>query len=175
MELLGEEALERVISGPSSDCHLYGQAFVPPSKQAPYYDDHLTEDEISLIIGAYVVPHRMCSIVSIVFVANIHTGPGSVQHAQSVVVSWWPSPEQWRKFKGYQAYWGPDHENFFQKRLDGVRCGDMRPRNATHWKDSTRQKRLPAFHSLHNALCEHIVATIDQGTAPRRDVEDGQL
>lgn len=175
MELLGEDALERAISGPSSDCHLYGREFVPPSKQAPYYDDQLTEDEISLIIGAYVLPQRTWYVSFIVIVADIRVGEENLHQQKSMIVSWWPSPEQWQKYKGYQAYWGPDHEKWFQTRLDGVRCSDMRPRSGTHWKDSTKYKHAPAFHSLHNTLCENIIATMYQREIAQDEVEDGQL
>ncbi|KAI0740292.1 hypothetical protein C8Q76DRAFT_608364 [Earliella scabrosa] len=160
MELLGQDAIERAISGPSSDCHLYGKEFMPPSRQLPCYDDQLTEDEMSLIIGAYVIPHRQ----------------GRWQNRQPVTVSWWPSRKQWERYYGAAGYWTPACETWFLTRLDGMRSSDIRLRNGQEWYDRlTQHKPARPFHRAHMAFCEHAVATIFGARAAGRDDEAREL
>lgn len=58
MELLGTDGITRAAAGPSEECHIYGHEFSVPSREDPFYDDHLTPDELSLIAGVYIVPNR---------------------------------------------------------------------------------------------------------------------
>ena len=55
MEILGSDAAELAVSGPSTDIYSFGQEFFP-ERGHHLYDDCLMPNEIDIICGVYKLP-----------------------------------------------------------------------------------------------------------------------
>ena len=50
-------------------------------------------------------------------------------------LSWWPTEDLWAKSPfGERGYWSTAAEYWFQKRLQDLKDGKLKPRNASEWK-----------------------------------------
>ncbi|RDX40117.1 hypothetical protein OH76DRAFT_1305915, partial [Lentinus brumalis] len=49
-------------------------------------------------------------------------------------LSWWPKPTTWASSGMYTGIWNPWNEDWFQKRLSGIRNGTAQPMNASSWR-----------------------------------------
>ncbi|TFK77648.1 hypothetical protein K466DRAFT_439619, partial [Polyporus arcularius HHB13444] len=56
------------------------------------------------------------------------------QRNQCEDLSWWPKPTTWASSGMYTGIWNPWNEDWFQKRLSGIRDGTAQPMNASSWR-----------------------------------------
>ena len=100
-------------AGPSDDVFDYGSCIVSDSGGLELWDDELSDDELNLICGVYMV---------------------KTQGNQKSDSSWWPKHSAWMNSGLNVGYWSPACEDWFQRRLDSIRTGTARLRTSTEWK-----------------------------------------
>ncbi|KAH9935194.1 uncharacterized protein BXZ73DRAFT_76891 [Epithele typhae] len=104
-ELLGEERTADF--HPSDDLWSYGAEHHRPGRTA-VYSDNLSPYELKIVCGVY--------------------------KAEAGEVSWWPTPDQWDKGGYNVGRWTPFAEEWFQIRLDRIRCNEETVRSRAEWK-----------------------------------------
>ncbi|KAI0640347.1 hypothetical protein C8Q79DRAFT_921824 [Trametes meyenii] len=95
LEILGDDARQRAVEGPSKDIFQYAQEV--RSGQESYFDDALTAEEIDIICGTYKV--------------------ADAGHVEPAHFSWWPRPMQWKTSGLNIGYWTRRAEEWFLLRL----------------------------------------------------------
>ena len=55
LEILGSDAAEQAVSGPSEDIYSFGQEFLP-ERGNPVYDDCLMPNEVDIVCSVYKLP-----------------------------------------------------------------------------------------------------------------------
>ncbi|KAH9913887.1 uncharacterized protein BXZ73DRAFT_8478, partial [Epithele typhae] len=111
-ELLGEKRTADF--SPSDDLWSYGVEHHRPGRTA-VYSDNLSPYELKILCGVYKKNGQSL---------NNPTGE----------VSWWPTADQWDKGGYNVGRWTPFAEEWFQKRLDRIRCNEETVRSRGDWK-----------------------------------------
>ena len=66
------------------------------------------------------------------------------------IISWWPMQSTWETSGLDFGRWTPWCEQWFQKRLDALRCGDAGPYRSNEWRVKIRM--FNKVRPLHEAL-----------------------
>ncbi|KAI1796528.1 hypothetical protein LXA43DRAFT_879804 [Ganoderma leucocontextum] len=103
MEFLGQDAVRRVMIGPSVDVFRHGINYLDSNK-VQYWDDDLTMDELNLICGVY----------------DIDVGNG-----QDSKFSWFPPYNHWNTGSLNHGQWSTRAEQWFRRRMDAILTGDV--------------------------------------------------
>ncbi|KAK0215391.1 hypothetical protein IW262DRAFT_1277835, partial [Armillaria fumosa] len=91
-----------VYLGPSHDVYLSEVCFVKDGESgASYWDDQLTDDEVNLLCGVYMV----------------ETGCWDGNDQQWMMLSWFLKPAAWATSGLNVGFWTSDCESWYQKRL----------------------------------------------------------
>ncbi|KAI0346335.1 hypothetical protein BDW22DRAFT_1302985, partial [Trametopsis cervina] len=80
-----------------------------------YIEDELTPQELDVIVGLYRI-----------------LTPQSDK--QGSFVSWWPPADVWAVCGVNMGYWTRENENWFQRRLDGIRNNVSKPLTRQQWR-----------------------------------------
>ena len=130
LEILGEDVLEKVREGPSSDIQLHGE--VRTQHGRTYCSDSLTNQEIDIICGTYKIAGTCNSLPCPLTGTDISTESG---HKDPVYFSWWPRPPQWGHSGMNAGYWTQFCEEWFKKRLHAVRTSQEEPYSGGTWRN----------------------------------------
>ncbi|SJL15608.1 uncharacterized protein ARMOST_19111 [Armillaria ostoyae] len=89
---------------------------------ASYWDDQLTDDEINLLCGVYMV----------------ETGRRDGNDQQRTMLSWFPKPAAWATSGLNVGFWTSDCESWYQKRLQENMSESAVLRSTNQWRHSLR-------------------------------------
>jgi hypothetical protein len=106
------------LQGPSSFAQECGDLVADPSGMQ-FVDDSLSEEEMDLICGKYVV----------------YTGQG----CQTSFKWWWPPHSTWVTGSLHVGYWTLQCEEWYQRRLRAIKAGNAQPLSRTDWKANLRR------------------------------------
>ncbi|KZP19820.1 hypothetical protein FIBSPDRAFT_743283 [Athelia psychrophila] len=103
------------------------------------WDDKLTDHELDLMCGVY----------------KIFTAPGTYQQADA---SWWPKSSTWKASAMDVGYWTHTCEEWFQRRLKGIRAGEENVRSAKQWRQALKlHKTSKTFVENIRVRCEVVL------------------
>ncbi|KAK0458337.1 uncharacterized protein EV420DRAFT_1236530, partial [Desarmillaria tabescens] len=112
---------DEVYMRPSHDVYSSGVCFVKDSESgASYWDDQLTDDEINLLCGVYMV----------------ETGHRDGNDHQQTMLSWFPKPAAWATSGLNVGFWTSDCESWYQKRLQENMSESAVLRSTNQWRHS---------------------------------------
>ncbi|KJA18103.1 hypothetical protein HYPSUDRAFT_145454, partial [Hypholoma sublateritium FD-334 SS-4] len=114
-----------VLDGPSVEATFARNGLCVDAKDGgnEYWDDDLTEQEIAIICGTYVM----------------YTGSGE----QTTKISWFPPPQSWEGSSYDSLEWTPKAEEVFQSVFIDARKGEFQPLSARRWRDRLRDFKSP--------------------------------
>jgi len=115
VDTIGAEA---ALQGPTMHAHEFGDLVTDPAGKQ-FVDDALSEDEMDLLCGKYV----------------IYTGQG----IQTSFKWWWPPHSTWVKGSLFVGYWTPQCERWYQDRLQIIQAGKAQPLTRNEWKANLRR------------------------------------
>jgi hypothetical protein len=118
VDTIGDEV---VLQGPSTLAHEFGDLVTDPAGKQ-FVDDTLSEDEMDLICGKYVM----------------YTG----QKNQTTYKWWWPPHSTWIKGSYYVGYWTGQCERWFRDRLRDIKAGKAQPLSRNEWKAVLHRSHL---------------------------------
>ncbi|GJF00028.1 hypothetical protein PsYK624_163050 [Phanerochaete sordida] len=95
-----------------------------------YIDDALSDHEIDVICGT----------------TRVYTH--WTENSNVKLMSWWPTPKQWKRSGQDVGYWSSQNEQWFQNRLAAIRKGEAQPKASSKWSSALKFfKDTPAFEA----------------------------
>ena len=107
-----------------------------------FWDDALTDDELSVICGGYrSYTGKLSTLEYFAFVLLTHSSIG--MGTQAEILSWWPLPHSWANHNANSynfGHWTEWNEEWYQTRLSDILTNNARPLNAQQWRMRLRPK-----------------------------------
>jgi hypothetical protein len=129
LEVLGNEAMERlVLAGPSSNM-MGGSILSPTSQGDDLWDDDLSMSELDFVCG--VIPTLTGKLT--VHGRDLLLIPLAGHGVQTQEHSWWPRPPVFDKSPLNVGYWSSNCEAWFQTRLQKICAGQEGLRSPAKW------------------------------------------
>ncbi|KAF9053501.1 hypothetical protein BJ165DRAFT_860537 [Panaeolus papilionaceus] len=126
---------DAVVNGPSSEVrvHFEGCTFPSEAPGTEYGDDHLTDQEVQILIGTYYMETKQAN--------------------QQKVVSWLPPLTSWYESKKthHWTQWTELDEDLFQLIMEEIRNG-MQPKSRNDWRSWIRAKRAVKMANVYSFL-----------------------
>ncbi|TCD63809.1 hypothetical protein EIP91_004931 [Steccherinum ochraceum] len=146
----GEHRPDLHLTGPDLESLEHGgcpQFTTVDNHYLEYWEDVLSEDEISYLCGRY----------------NDDTDRPPTQEPSHLW--WWPPPTHWASSGLYTGYWTPACEKWFSRRLELILAGKQGPQTAAKLRSSIRyaQKHTAAVNAANRA---HSLALLDAHLPP---------
>ncbi|KAK7030911.1 hypothetical protein VNI00_013857 [Paramarasmius palmivorus] len=140
-------------AGNAPELRGYGECIVTESDQ--YWDDHLTEEELDLVCGAYDVQAE-----------KKRDGTFTISKK-----TWWPKPISWRTSGLNVGYWSSSAEVWFQTRLKQIESKSATLYSTRGWKDSIKYvRRSTEIAAKNERLADQFLAVCSRVWLPGASV-----
>lgn len=159
-------SIDQTLLGPSIAARVHRNGLCIEDSQVPggcLCDDTLTEDELTVICGAYTCYTGMyCILCFILRLTHFLPGHGE----QTARKSWWPIPLQFEsKSSGvYYGHWTMHTETLYSEWLAKIETGNWQPKTATEWRPKLKgRSHTRVLRQASVDFSERFLANVSQG------------
>ncbi|KAJ7105941.1 hypothetical protein C8R44DRAFT_638930 [Mycena epipterygia] len=126
------------------DIYDAGNCLWDGSSPFAYWYHELSEHEMDLLCGVY------------------HVATGITLDEQTACISWWPRPNSWARGNLDGAWWMPECEAFYQKRLSHLAGNVFLPTSPSKWRHNLKFRKEQKQAKEIWEQFEHVAASIVQ-------------
>ncbi|KAJ7764961.1 hypothetical protein DFH07DRAFT_955790 [Mycena maculata] len=132
-----------------------------------YWHDKLSDHEIDLLCGVYHVD-TTARLAGKGKGKGKQAGQGDPERTdpkQTSTVSWWTKPHAWARGSLDGAWWTPQCDDWFQRRLDQFERGVYKPTRQSQWRHNLKfRKEVKQCWDGYERVAESIVLSMTDGS-----------